>query len=276
MRRRVLLGLVIAVMLAGCLNGGGNNTEPSDDVSVSDEGLSIEFSAVSSEFYTEDSSNAVFDISIENVGEGQATLQSLQLFGPSWIDSGTQVFNGEEDLRPVQTEEGLPGGVWNNEVSRSLPSVDERVSYEVGLRTRFGYTSESRSELQLLTPEEYRDRTINQQTMSETQRAAPVKITFDGNTPLEFGGEETARVPLTVSNSGSGSVVDEEVSLTVSADGSSDSLCEETVVLFDGQGQVDCNIDSYSMSGFAETVTLVAEATYTYEVENRATVDVVG
>ncbi len=284
---RALAGfLLVTIALTGCTGlpstGNGDDTGSSGQVSASqNDGFDIRFSSATAEYYT-DQGSATFTVNIENTGEAEdGTLSSLKLFGASWATSASTQ-NPGTTLQGVEEANNLAGGTYSTTFTPSLPTAlqqGQSDDYTVGLRTRYTYTTRSRSELTVQSSDRYREEGRNaRQGMRNTVRGAPVQVRFTGQTPVPYR-SGSVNVPVTVRNVGDGQLAGNKLtSLKVGPEGNLQNCPSSQgsgVPLYEGSRQFSCSI-SVSQPSPETTVTLVAEAKYDYVEDDTTTVTVVG
>lgn len=278
-----LVLLVAAITLTGCtaLEGGGDTgTSPEVSVTPSD-GLTIAFSSATPEYFA-DQGSATFTANVENTGEGEATLNSMELFGASWA-AGESVDLGDGiPLASVEQANNLPGETYSATFTPGLGDISlgrgQSDDYTVGLRTTYEYSSETRSELTVMETDLYRSEgRAQRQVMSNTIRGAPVRIRFTGNTPFPERGD-TISVPIRVSNVGDGSIQNDQITLTVEAEGigTAGDCDERDVTLYQGDREFTCSVPVGSLAGPQKDVTVIATASYTYVEDDTTRVTVIG
>lgn len=278
--------LVAAITLTGCTalqGGGGGDTGTSGaDVSVTpSDGLTIDFSSATPEYFVDDG-EATFTAKVENTGEGEATLQSMELFGASWAAGESAGISSDIPLVGVEQANNLAGETYSTTFNPGLGSIalgrGQSDDYTVGLRTTYGYESETRSSLTVMETDLYRSEGRSQrQKMSNTVRGAPVRIRFTGDTPFPERGDSIS-VPIRVSNVGDGSIQNDQITLTVRAEGiGAASDCDtRDVSLYQGDREFTCSVPVGSLTGPQKDVTVIATASYTYVEDDTTRVTVIG
>lgn len=290
-RRTVLVGLLaLSILFAGCTQlENTNDTEDGEDQGVEitqNDGLSIEFSSVTREYYTGDS--YTFTADFQNTGEHEATITDTTLYGPSWVSDDDWPSDGRT-LGAVEEANQFEGGTANHQftgdVSTSL-GAGQSDSYEVGLRTHYDYAASSRTSLTVMAEDEYREDSTSRTQVDTEVNAGPVHLRFDVRTPIPAG--RSVNIPVQVTNVGDGEIADGEdsdentvdnaVSVTISRENGDEVCSTGTETVYEGSRTFNCQFDTSDiLSGAPQTsVTLVADADFSYVEDDRTSVTVLG
>ncbi len=288
-RRTVLVGLLaLSVFLAGCTQlENTNDTEQDQDQGIEitqNDGLSIDFSSVTNEYYTGDS--YTFTANFQNTGEHEATILSTTIYGPSWISDDEHGWPSDPvTLGAVEEANQFAGGTASNQytgdVSTSL-GAGQTDDWDVGLRTVYNYSASSRAALTVMNQDEYREDSRSRTAVQTSANAGPVNIRFDVRTPIPAG--RAVNIPVQIRNVGDGELdatggTDRAISYTISREGGG-TVCSSDgyETLYEGSRTFNCQFDTAGILGGAPqtSVTLVAEADFKYMEDNTARVSVIG
>lgn len=208
-RGLILLSLVILVFLAGCIG-----QPPEEVVRGIATGVVIKsFAPDIPEIFSEDS--ITFYLSVENIGEEDATNVSAKLFGLGTDWSWDATKKSLPDLSKSQPEYEIPGGMADYTWDATSPSglkVDNE--YSVGVRVYYSYKSTalgnikvySEDYLSTLPFEEAQNIRKASGLASFTVTEAPITVELAGAArPLIYrGGTQSASVMIQMSNIGQG------------------------------------------------------------------------
>lgn len=298
MQRKTLLTalLVFTVALAGCtqLQGDSNdNNQDQNQITVTqNDGLSIDFSSVSNEYYT--GQQARFQTQVENTGEAEATIQSMSLYGASWA-SGTSLISGTPTLTGAEPTNNIAGGSSVYSVNVGLGSISlsqgQQDSYSVGLQTEYTYSTEARSSITLMDEQTYRENQNSRTQMQSSTTAGPVRISFKGNTPYPDR-DSTVSIPIQVTDVGDGRLAEDAqgtpviTSLEVTVEGEDVTLLDRSgsIKIYEGSRQFFAELDTSQSSNGNQvfdpspqsSYTLIAKANYTYVEQDQTDVTVIG
>jgi len=293
-RRTVLVGLLaFSILLAGCTqlqNSNESNEGEGQSIEITqNDGLSIDFSSVTNEYYTGD--DYTFTADFQNTGEHEATIVEATLYGPSWVNDDSWPDDSETDdteyevLGPVEEANQFEGGAtshqFTNTISTTL-SAGQTDDYDVGLRTIYNYSASSRASLTVMQQDEYREDSTSRTAVSTSVNAGPVHIRFDVRSPIPGG--RSVNIPVQIRNVGDGELTgidgtDQAISYTISRE-SGDEVCSSDgfETLYEGSRTFNCQFNTANiLNGAPQTsVTLVAEANFKYQEDDTARVSVVG
>jgi len=297
MQRKTLLTalLVFTVALAGCtqLGGDSNNNQNQNQITVTqNDGLSIGFSSVSREYYTGE--QARFEADVENTGEAEATLQSMQLYGASWA-ADTSLFSGTETLTGAEPSNNIAGGSSVYPATVGLGSISlsqgQQDSYSVGLQTEYAYSTTARSTITLMDEQTYRENSNTRTQMQTSTTAGPVRVSFKGNTPYPDR-DSTVSIPVQVTDVGDGRLAEDDqgtpviTSLEVTVEGEDVTILDRSgsIKIYEGSRQFFAEVDTSQSSNGDQvfdpspesSYTLIARANYTYVEQDQTQVTVIG
>lgn len=210
MRKQVLATLAllaVAIFFSGCtgLTTTGGGTGVAAGVIIK------EFRPDISEIYAGDQTS--FYLTVENVGESDATEVSAKFFGlgTDWTTVPQTEPIGE--LTRSQPEFNVPGGVADTIFTVTSPT-NARGPYQASVRVTYGYSTVATGQLKVYNNEYLK--TIPQQSEtimkssaleSFTVKSAPVSIALAGVArPLVYRGNatNTATITVQISNKGQG------------------------------------------------------------------------
>ncbi|MBS3056197.1 MAG: hypothetical protein J4473_02050 [Candidatus Aenigmarchaeota archaeon] len=153
-----------------------------------------------------------FDVvmEVENVGGTTANGIEATLSGVNWLNDGIT-----PKLMPLlrPPEKGVPGDFYQVEWPLSAPILKEGITKEFRLigRAEFEYSSNSITNIQALSKEEFRRRAIKQQTIEQTldttNTMGPLKVAISGKTPIIVESEDKFNrysYRITITNVGEG------------------------------------------------------------------------
>lgn len=287
-RRTVLVGLLaFSILFAGCTQlENTNDTEDEEDQGVTvtqNDGLSIDFSSVTREYYTGD--GYTFTADFQNTGEHEAKILDTSIYGPSWLSDSSWPPNATT-LGAVEQANQFAGGTASHQftgtVSTSL-GAGQTDDWDVGLRTYYNYSASSRATLTVMNQEEYRDDSASRTAVQTEVNAGPVHIRFDVRTPIPAG--RSVNIPVQIRNVGDGELdgiggTDRAISYTVRREGQSGSVCSSDgyETLYEGSRTFNCAFNTNNLlDGAPQTsVTLVAEANFKYMEDDTTSVSVIG
>ncbi len=274
-RTRLVLGLALAVLVAGCTQVPGLPGEgDGPDVTITPEdGLTVALEPSSRSIRNGD--GLVVELDVENTGQHDAGIEAATLFGSSIFDGCTADREPSQD-QPITLNAALPdadqvGGQtrlgWTCEsVSTALDS-GESDAFPVGVETTYTYGTTARTSFTISRP----DDTAAPSGQSSTNTAAPVHATIDVADPAVIeSDDDQVSLPITVENVGDGEVAG-DVSLSVATPQSPGTVtqCPGTVSLIDGSRDVLCRV-SFSGSPPSSGTQIIVEVDLDYRYTERA------
>lgn len=212
-RKLLLLFVAASLVTAGCL-GGNNNSGPQTNIPTltQNDGLDIEFESAANEYYTGD--RATFTIEMQNTGEKDAWLREVQLFKAAWIDKPFVYKGDRQRLRGVDKVNNVPGR------SRRFiadPLIDVELdrgtshTYDVGLRVKYDYVTDARSEFTITPFKRFRDEADAEPStrpISTDTSAGPMRVSVDANDPLPAAAGKV-NLPIVIENVGDGRLAED-------------------------------------------------------------------
>jgi hypothetical protein len=285
-RRTVLVGLLaFSILFAGCTQlQNTNDDEDGQDQGIEvtqNDGLTIDFSSVTNEYYDGDS--YTFTADFQNTGEHEAKITNWTIYGPSWLSD--DYVSSPRTLGAVEEANQFAGGTTSNQFTGSVSTslgAGQTDDWDVGLRTYYNYSASSRATLTVINQDEYRDDSAARTAVQTNVNAGPVHIRFDVRTPIPAG--RAVNIPIQIRNVGDGELdsfggTDKAISYTISREGSG-SICSSDgfETLYEGSRTFNCQFDTSNLLGGAPqtSVTLVAEANFKYMEDDTARVSVIG
>lgn len=284
----ILFSLISLVFLAGCLG-----FQPTEEVPGVATGVIIKsFGPDISEIYSEDS--VIFTLSVENVGEEEATNVQAKLFGLgtdwSWT-TGKQTI-GDGILSKSVPEEELPGGVGDYQWEAISPSglkVDN--TYTVGVRVYYSYNTTALGSIKVYNydyikakPEEAEEITKSPGIASFSVTKAPITVSLAGAArPLILRKEgQSASITILIKNIGQGhqyNTQENDREVTINKIKVADTDCTEKItdttprLPIAGEKSVSCSFTLPEVDEFT-TIPVEVELSYNYFVDGSSTIKV--
>lgn len=268
--RRLPLAFLLAALITGCtaapgIDGGSEQEQQA-------QGLALTFEQLGT--FTTETSPAELQLTVENVGQETAENVKATIYGASWI-SGSHTFNSPLD--GVDQAAGQPGDTAITQWQLSPPDVDagRQETFDATAQVSYDYTTSATIPVRL-SPEGF----VNQQSVaSAATTAAPVQLSTDVETPIPTAGVTDHKIPVTVENSGGGSIASPvSLSGTVIGTGSGVSLsgCDSPVSV-EEKASTTCTLTTPSDGvDFDTEAQIRLTASYTYRQETDTTVTVQG
>ncbi|MDY6776776.1 MAG: hypothetical protein SVQ76_01560 [Candidatus Nanohaloarchaea archaeon] len=291
-KKTPILMVVVALAVSGCtaLPGGGGGEQQNQVSITSDNGLSLNFRSLSSQYLTGD--QVVLQLGVENTGQATATNVKADLTGASWLtdeavsESGplSQAGQNGASLEGVDKATGTAGQstsiTWSIDTSKINFGLPQGASdnFRAISEVHYNYETNARASF---TAKPRRDIQGQGTSVKTTNTAGPVRAEIDMTTPVTGG---TITVPVTITEVGPGNVADAtgstrnaQVKLSTAriVGGHSLSCQGKSYSLFDGQRRVICSVnlgDVTSTTDFTIRLTL----SYPYYVTDQASFTMVG
>ncbi len=292
-RKLLILFVAASLVTAGCIGGSGQSQPQTNSPTFTgNDGLSIDFRSATDTYYTGD--RATFTIKMQNTGESTAWLREVKLFKAAWIDKPF-VYTGDRiRLDGVDRNNNLPG---RSRTFTANPLIDVSLesgssyNYDVGLRVKYDYITDARSEFTVIPFQRFRDEydeDPSTRRISTDYTGGPMRVSVDANEPLpaEAG---VVTLPIVIENVGDGRLAKDRQGRHTLLPGSYVQLeagnaevrgCQlegGNLIMYDKQKKIFCTIDiSQAAIDTPTDLVLKTHLEYTYVEEKETQVNVRG
>lgn len=285
MKRQILTALallVFVVFLSGCLGQAPGAPGATTGVIIKS------FAPDISEIYSGDS--VVFSLTVENVGEEDATNVQAKLFGlgTGWAGLSSEYkYVNPSTLLKSQPEYKIPGGMGDAQWEPTSPTLRVDNTYTASVRLKYKYITSAHGDIKVYTqdylktrPEEAESVMKSPGISSFSVSKAPITVSLTGVArPLVTAPGRTASIAVLISNIGQGApfkTSENDMIITIDSITVGGTTCvsdTEKRLPRGGQGSAACTFIIPNFTDYS-TVPIDVQLSYSYFIDASTTIKV--